>query len=403
MLAGVTPGPGPTPPTPTPVNIPYIRGGADGSYIDTGIKPDDTTKVIVWARNWNPTSSFLFGGRNALDNAMFALTSNGNSQTGGIRIDYAGTHSTITGDQFANLSGYHKYELFQGVLKIDDEVIASASTGTFSCNYNLHLFGNNNGGSHMNAVLPIDICACQIYKGGTLVRDFTAVNSPSICLYDAVSDTVFANAGSGSFTYGIFDKNAYVPLQYIECDGSQYFDSGVYGSYVDNIVCKFMPTNTTPQWTGLLGIWRHNGNSSCAISLGTATSGQDNMRCYLRLGSDSNSGTAFNGSTSNKLTNKAVVAVKTSATLTLYNNGSQIGTYTKPGVATTFVTNETMRVGMNDPEDAKFIGNFYHVSYGTSRNYVPAKVNNVAGMYDTYNDVFYPSATDTPFIAGPTL
>ena len=46
------------PPAP-PVMIPYVRGGGDGSYIDTGITPDPTTKVIVWARNWNPGYSYF--------------------------------------------------------------------------------------------------------------------------------------------------------------------------------------------------------------------------------------------------------------------------------------------------------------------------------------------------------
>lgn len=33
------------------LGTPYIRGGADGSYIDTGIIPNENTRVIVWARN----------------------------------------------------------------------------------------------------------------------------------------------------------------------------------------------------------------------------------------------------------------------------------------------------------------------------------------------------------------
>ena len=34
-------------------SIAYIRGGGSdtGPYIDTGIKPDNTMRVVVWARN----------------------------------------------------------------------------------------------------------------------------------------------------------------------------------------------------------------------------------------------------------------------------------------------------------------------------------------------------------------
>jgi hypothetical protein len=50
-----------------------------------------------------------------------------------------------------------------------------------------------------------------------------------------------------------------------------------------------------------------------------------------------------------------------------------------------------------------FYGYIYYIGFGTDKNFVPAKVNNVAGMYDTYNDVFYPSASGAAFIAGSEL
>lgn len=387
---------------PVSTAVSYIRGGADGSYIDTGITPDSSTKVIVWARNFNSGCGALFGSQGDSSTCFWISASGGTaSNHGRIYIAYGtwGSPYVSATDQFKNFGGYHKYELYQGAIKIDDETVASTSTSFSGNSRNIFLFGQNNAGTVSTVRAPIDICACKIYKNGVLVRDFTAVNSPSVGLYDAISGTLFTNAGNGSFTYGEFDKKAYTPLEYIECNGSQYFDSGVYGSYADNIVSKFMPTNTTPQWTGVLGIW--GNNSSCAISLGTATSGQDNMRCYLRIGPSNSGGTAFNGSTSNKLTNKSVVAIKINDTLTLFYNNSQIGTYTQSGVASTFVTSGTMRVGMNNPDDAKFIGRLYYVSFGSSRNFIPAKVSGVAGMYETYNDVFYPSLTETPFVAGP--
>ena len=38
--------------TPAPTGkVAYIRGGDDGSYIDTGIIPDNNTRIVVWARN----------------------------------------------------------------------------------------------------------------------------------------------------------------------------------------------------------------------------------------------------------------------------------------------------------------------------------------------------------------
>lgn len=390
----------PTPPAPV-VSVPYIRGGADGSYIDTGITADNTTRVIVWARNWNPTSSFLFGSRTSAGVDGFSLGTHTGTQTGLIRVDYAQTNNTLSSDAFDKLGSYHKYELYQGVCKVDDVVVATATQSAFSNQHNIHIIGNNNGGTHMNVNLPIDICACQIYKNNVLVRDFTAVSYPSVGLYDAVSGTVFTNAGTGSFTYGTFDENAYIPLAYIECNGAQYFDSGVYGTYSLPIVSKFMPTNATPKWDFILGQRIDSPANSCDFSLGNTQ--VDNMYMYWRLGSDTSSVRCFDGTASNKLTNKAVVIVKNNAAATVYYNGTQIGTATKTGVSTSFVTTRTLTVACVRAEETPIrnfaTGRFYYVGFGAERSFVPARKNNSIGMYDTYNDRFYPSATSTPFIA----
>lgn len=386
-----------------PVMIPYIRNANLTEYIDTGITPDNTTRVIVWARNFNPHALFLFGSRVAYQNAAFGMMAGDGAATGSIRNNYGDNTSDST-NKFTLLSGYHKYELDAGVMKVDDVTLNTLSTFSGNTN-NIHLFGCNNNGARLEPMSSMDICAAKIYKGGALVRDFTAVNSPTVGLYDAVSETLFTNAGSGSFTYGTFNQNAYTPLEYIACDENQYFDSGVYGTYSGSIVTKFMPTNTTAQWTSLLGF--RTSSNSCDISLGTATSGQDNMRCYWRFGANNTSGQAFTGSTSNKLTNKAVVAVKSNATLTLYYNNSQIGTNAKSGVSSSFQTTYPLTVGSLRTGESSFggifIGRLYYVGFGADRNFVPAKKSGKAGMYDTYNDVFYPSQSGTDFIEGPTI
>ena len=93
-----------------PTMIPYIRGGAGGSYIDTGITPDNTTKVIVWARNLNPACGWFFGGRIASQNSQLGLFLP-TTKPGAIRCLYYNNAVYDANDQFANLSGYHKYEL----------------------------------------------------------------------------------------------------------------------------------------------------------------------------------------------------------------------------------------------------------------------------------------------------
>ena len=397
----------PTPPTPTV--IPYIRGGADGSYIDTGITPDDTTKIIVWARNFNPGSGELFGSTTSASADKFCLSAPSGANTGGIQIQYGDATDVFVGDQFSRLSHYRKYEYYQGVLKIDNATVANTATQpTFNGTNNIRLFGSNNAGTGQDMNFPVDICACQIYKGGTLVRDYTPVDSPSVGLYDAVSETVFTNAGGGAFSYGSFNSNAYTPLEYIRGAGSSYFDSGVYGTYYLPIVFAFVPTNSTASWRDLLGERISSPANSCDIATGTATSGSDNTRLYWRFGASTTSSTAFSGSSSNKLTNKKVVCVKDNATLFVYNENTQIGSATKGSVPTSFTTTYTMGVGSIITGNGVFsndaiVGRIYFAGFGSEKNFVPAKVGADVGMYDTYNDVFKPSISGTDFTAGPAI
>lgn len=389
-----------------PVMVPYIRGGADGSYIDTGITPDNTTRVIVWARNWNPTGAFLFGSRTGLFENAFAVISNTGSRTGAIDLYYGNERTYPPRDCFALLSNYHKYELDSNIFSVDDVQLISG-TGTFTSNaLNIHLFGINNSGSHTSMQLPVDICACQIYKGSVLVRDFTAVNSPSVGLYDAVSQTLFTNEGSGSFTYGEFDKNAYTPLEYIECSKAQYFDTGIKGSYSLPIVSKVRSTNTTVNWMGYMGVFQSSPASCCAFTFGNQVS--RNEQLSFRLGATTTDIRIFVGSSTDNLTNKDIVVRKVDNIGYTYYNNSQIGTGTRSGVATTFKTNLTMyigatRSGESSVIDNLFIGRIYYNGLGAQRSFVPAKIGSRVGMYDTYNDVFYTSMTSTPFIAGPAI
>lgn len=397
MLAG-SPGPGPTPPPPAQ-NVPYIRGGADGSYIDTGITADNTVKVIVWARNWLPYSEGLFGSRTAANSDEFAISAISGADVDRARIRLGTSNAAFAENAITEVySHYHKYEYSEGVFKVDDVVKATATAQTFSNNFNIHLFGINTGGTHTLMNFPVDICACKIYKNNVLVRDFAAVNSPSVGMYDSVSNTVFTNAGSGSFTYGTFNSNSYTPLQYIECTGEQYFDSGVKGTYSMLIVSKFRRSGTN-QFANLFGyrgtsdwceIYSNYGSSSTNIGVHFGTSS------WQSLYSNANS----------SVLDHDFVIVKNNNVFTLYLNNAKIGNSQTGAASSSFVTTGNMFVGAlnNSGVPASLIiGKIYYISFGLDRNFVPAEVNNVAGMYDTYNDIFHPSESGTPFIAGPTL
>lgn len=389
-----------------PVMIPYIRGGADGSYIDTGITADNTTRVIVWARNWQPYSEVLFGSRTARSTDEFAIGAVSGTAVDKLRFRFGDQESFVDSTIPYLVANYHKYEINGNQFLVDDVLKAQAASATFSNSQNIHLFGINTGGTHTSMNFPADICACQIYKGGTLVRDFTAVNTPSVGLYDAVSQALFTNAGSGSFTYGEFDKNAYTPLEYIECSEAQYFDTGVKGSYSLPIVSKVRSTNTSVYWMGYMGVFSSSPAGCCAFTFGNQSS--RNAQLSFRLGASTSDIRIFIGSSKNNLTDKDIVIVKNNNVGYTYYNNTQIGAGNLSGVDTSFSTGLTMYVGAtrsgeSSTIDSLFIGRIYYVGLGAQRSFVPAKKGSRVGMYDTYNDVFYKSETSTPFITGPTI
>jgi len=382
--------------------IPYIRGGADGSYIDTGIIPDNNTRVIVWARNFNPVpvSQMLFGYMDdGASTNSFGIGSWGAASCGRIGVYFANYTNpyTIVNDAFRYLGGYHKYELNGKVFSVDDVTLAtSTSTDTITTSYSMHLFGRSSGGTHTAMTLPADICACKIYKNGTLVRDYTAVNSPSVGLYDAVSNTVFTNAGTGSFTYGTFNPNAYAPLEYVSCTGAQYFDSGIKGTYALPIVASFRPSTSTDS------MWILGGRTSSS-----------SKRCDFQLSSDGKTfyfGYQSTGNTVYNTTSQAgndLVWIKSNNTSTLYKNNAQLGTITGT-TGSSFSTDYNIGIGTliqagSLLSTVAFKGRIRYIGLGSSRSYVPALVNGVAGLYDTYNDTFKPSSSSTPFTAGTTL
>lgn len=404
IMMGLGVSPTPPTPTPTPVTGAYIRNTDLGAYIDTGIAPDNTTKVIVWARNWNPSGGALFGSIDSSSSA-FALSAVRNSNNDGkIYLMYgtAGSPYVFFNDAFTKLSNYHKYEYYQGTLYVDDVQVITNS-GSFVSNQNtIHLFGSNSiGNVHSNTYKPIDICAAQIYKGGVLVRNYFAVNSPSVGMYDSVTGTLFTNAGSGSFTYGIFDTDAYVPLDYISCTAQQHIDTGIYGSASLPVVVKFRIVGTSVSNPRLLGTYR-SGTSGTYFLVNFSNASYPNR--YANFYIDSSTVYQMYNNNSTRLTGLDVVFVKNDTSARLLRNGTGIGTGKTFTASSSFSTSpDTIILGAGTNSGTvggRFNGYIYYAGFGSEGNFVPAKVNGVAGFYETYNDIFYPSETSTPFLAG---
>lgn len=124
-----------------------------------------------------------------------------------------------------NVNGTSVYYNFNGTTNAFTSDARSGST-------NYYLFGDNSNGSFIYGS-KVDLYKFKIWVDKKLVRNFIPARRKSdsvIGLYDLVNKTFYTNSGSGSFEAG---KTAtalgnYIKLDYIQTDGNQYIDTGIY-------------------------------------------------------------------------------------------------------------------------------------------------------------------------------
>lgn len=185
----------PTPPGPTPTQVSWLCNNTLGEYIDTGIKPDNTTIVEIVYQDFLGTSNVMFGSRVAGNNAMYAFGSHNDSY---VRVDCMGkTYNSSTG------FGSHTVTLSNASCKIDGTNIATFYPNLFTGNnYNVFVFALNNGGSATLMLKSVKICSVNIIKGGDYVLKLEpfVLNGEGVFI-DSLSGTVFHNQGTGAFTW----------------------------------------------------------------------------------------------------------------------------------------------------------------------------------------------------------
>lgn len=157
----------------------------DGTtYIDTGYKPNNNTRVIFEGYNNSTSSGWIFGVWKAVNNSMFCASAlktynicygteiwaNATMPVGPISIDINKNAYTYNG------------------------VSGTLSEQTFSCDYSMYLFHINAAGTVSTGCFYGRIYSVKIYDNGTLVRDFIpAMNaSGEAGLYDLKNDVWYA-------------------------------------------------------------------------------------------------------------------------------------------------------------------------------------------------------------------
>ena len=220
----------------------------DGTqYVDTGIYPDQNTKVEFVA---TPTEANLtaawFGGRSSYGSNSFIFWQLSNNQ---MRSDYDTGLDFLSG---LTLSSGTQYTVVmdKGSVKVNNTQYLSRSTGNFKSPTSMVFFATKSqSDSSMDASTGLDnrkaklkFYSAKIYDNGTLVRDFIPVkeNHDVECLFDRVSYDLF-------YLQKVPEPYS-EKIEYLESDGTQYIDTGISpanDSVMVELSYQYVSTNLT--------------------------------------------------------------------------------------------------------------------------------------------------------------
>lgn len=372
-----------------------------GQYIDLGINLWETVGDTISAdMKWMMLGR---GSDNVEYPAIFRCRDmSSNSDSNGFAFQTKKSSSQLqcaytgrsTGDTFPNDIYWESMYDSAGTY-FDIGTVSAAASSTTSTSLFCAFDGSNQ---------PMRFCYGYIFymkikKNGTLVRDLVpAKNSNNVAgLYDFVTNTFYTSAGTDPFV-GV--EYAGLPSGYTELysisstnDGSQYIDLNIR-------LYESAPNFDFKIKLKLIG----NGgdNSSQATIFNTAYEVSPYPGVFIRKNNNSVRTRLGNGSNSDFWTIGA-----TPDKICELDYDESLG-YNDKGM--TFSTSATLFCGTDSS------GNPQRYAYGTIyyfklwqngalvRNMVPCiSPNNVVGMYDTVNDVFYTTPSVAAFVAGPSI
>ena len=200
----------------------------------------------------------------------------------------------------------------------------------------------------------------------------------------------FANAFSANLPAG------YQQVEYIESNGTQYFDTGIVGKSGVSVEAKFMLATDA---NGSLFGNRQSDSTRFWPAMWFKNTGSSVWQWDVTVNVDTLAGTV------NKNTLYTTYFVSNSSGWTLDVNGERVSSGTQVGTN----TNNMWMFGTNDGRtntlQYPFIGKAYYAKIwqnGTLvRDFIPVKDSNEKfGMYDLVSNRFYPSASSTQFTGG---
>jgi hypothetical protein len=181
--------------------VEYLENNSN-AYIDTGYKAGTNTRIVI--RMMMVTAKrYAWGARTAANNKAFGFYGQDNNTKA--RWDYG--NSILTGSFNCATNKIYTVANSSNIITVLDESTKTSyaindTASTFTCDYNLFLFGVNQAGSYA-ATMTGKLYSCQIYDNNSLVRDYIPAilkATSKYGLWDKVNGVFYTSPNGTDFT-----------------------------------------------------------------------------------------------------------------------------------------------------------------------------------------------------------
>lgn len=227
-------------------------------HIDTGVKPNGNSRVVLSGYNLSASSKWVFGSwHNWYTNEFGFNFEEGSSAANGFR--YGSTSAGVSGVPLGAFYLDHN-----GAVYTFNNTKGTMTAQQFTSNYSMYLFRFNAAGNASSGYFVGRIYYCKIYDNGALIRDFVPCknNAGVLGFYDFANDAFYQNAGSGTFVAGnevaapvavamsvanVIDETEYDPHTWYEFDWPTPETMTVYLLNVSAIRAVLVVLRSTPE------------------------------------------------------------------------------------------------------------------------------------------------------------
>ena len=185
--------------TAKPVELEYIES-TGVQYIDTGIKPNTTTRVVAEMEYVSITDNAcgLFGSNTSGE--IFEAYNYGSRYYFGFGSNTNSVAGTATPGEKMLIDFSKNYAVYNVGGKVID--VTPGGDETFTATQTMYIHALNRKGAALRSASRT--YSFKIYDNDTLVRDYVPCRQPSgvVCMYDRVSGEYAMNNGAGKFIAG---------------------------------------------------------------------------------------------------------------------------------------------------------------------------------------------------------